>query len=423
MLYNNKYDKPNYKTVSGIRIYTGTTKYSKHLLKQSIKYHKSQIKQKIFTELTPSTLTAKGQFSNISFDEEDIIDMLTVPEGGYILKIGCNYGVLTNPCPNYEQPAVKARVSNRGRKPKIKPKSKRKLQGSGKFFSSQITFEIYNPDNYKVYKIKLFRNGGFQVPGVKKPDMTDLINPINTLLDYLRVEFMNPKIKVIYFISVMRNYICRIIDTNVLIRLNDLEIMLKNQKDNFETNQYIYDYVATLNTPCEKSIQDYIGIKKNLIGIAEIQNNCERYFGLILKFYRPVPWKENKRTTIKILRSGKINFDGGNSEDELIELYHWLENVFENNKDQILYNSQSTIDASVSDSDSNDSIYDDMLSDLTILDTSSLTSPANNNVESSADSPNDEPSSNNNSDANANVDADSDADDPPALGDNLVIEF
>jgi hypothetical protein len=362
-IYENKYDEANFVIRDNIKIFTGTTVQSKEHLEKSIKFYKNSLpeSERIFTEIVPSTLTAKGKFSNISFNEEEIIEFMTPPNGGYILQICCNYGVLVNPNPNYKQPPIKARVSNRGRKPKTKPKSKRKLQGTGKYFSSQITFEIYNPDNDKIYKIKLFRNGGFQVPGVKKPDMTDLLKPIHVLQNYLRNEFMDENIQVQYFISVMRNYICRLFNPDLLIRLNDLETFFKTQKENFNDNQEIFDFIDAGTFMCKDDIKEYIGSKQNPVGLAEIQNNCERYFGLIIKFYRPVPWKLEKRTTIKILRSGKINFDGGNSEEELRELYHWLELVFSKNYSEIIFDPVN-IGISSDNSESGESIYDEDLS-------------------------------------------------------------
>lgn len=361
----NKYDPLNFNIVDNIKIYTGTTQYSKKKIDSNIENYKSKIlpSQKIFTPLVPSTLTAKGRFTGINFNEEDIIDMLTTPVGGYILKICCNYGVIINESPDYIAPPVRSRISNRGRKPKLKPKSKRKLQGSGKYFSSQITFEIYNTVSKKIYKIKLFRNGGFQVPGVNKPDMTDLIIPITILRDYLREEFVDDTITVKYFISVMRNYICRLFNPNMLIRLNELETLFKTQKkmDDVDPLYELVDEIKdNLHLNCVDEIQEYIGKKPNDIGIAEIQNNCERYFGLILKFYRPVSWKLNKRTTIKILRSGKINIDGGNSVEEAYELYNWLENIFIDYQSSIIFDT-SVNDQSSSDYDvgSGDSIYDD----------------------------------------------------------------
>ena len=46
--------------------------------------------------------------------------------------------------------------------------------------------------------------------------------------------------------------------------------------------------------------------------ISEISLNGERYPGLLVKFLRPIPGKEGKKLTIKILSSGKINLDGAN---------------------------------------------------------------------------------------------------------------
>ena len=356
---------------SAIKIYTGTTKYSFEQINSNIQKYKQITEnvenKKIFTDLKPSTITAKGLFNNIDFKEEDIIDMLTTPTGGYILSIVCNHGEHINPNPNYKEPPPKVRISNRGRKPKEKTKTRRKIQGSGKYFSSQITFNIYSTETRKVYKIKLFRNGGFQVPGIQNPNMTDIILPLTILREYLRKEFLDDTIEIQYIISVMRNYICKISNPNILIRLNEIERIIKNLKENENYNE-IYDYIDTIAekyniSNCE-CIKEYIG-KKNVIGLAELQNNCERYFGLILKFHRPVPWKLNKRTTIKILRSGKINIDGSNSIEESFELYYWLENLFNQYYSHILYVSNGSESINLtpenSDTDSGVSIYDDDL--------------------------------------------------------------
>ena len=93
------------------------------------------------------------------------------------------------------------------------------------------------------------------------------------------------------------------------------------------------------------------------MNIAEIQNNCERYFGIKIKFYRPVPWKLDKKTTIKILRSGKINFDGGNSEIEIKELYYWLQWIIIKNYKDVIYTNETPNVGSESDTDYS-SLYD-----------------------------------------------------------------
>ena len=348
-----------YYMIDGIKIYTGNTMETRCQFEQHINYYKARLTNPILTTLNPSTLTAKGMLSNISFNEEDIIGMLSEPSDGNILKIGCNFGEIINNSSNYTKTLPKMRISNRGRKPKVKPKSKRKLQGSGKYFSSQITFEIFNPANNKIYKIKLFRNGKFQVPGVIKPDISDIIYPVKTLQEYIKNEFMHENIKIKFLASVMRNYTSRIIDDNLLVHLNKLEEMFINEKKIEKDNEKIIKLVEDrLGCDISCKIIEYLGIAYPIM-IAEIQNNCERYFGLIVKFHRPVPWKLDKKTTIKFLRSGKVNFDGGNSIEEIMELYYWLQYFYERHKNFILHD-MSIIENTSEDSDGSgyESLYD-----------------------------------------------------------------
>lgn len=357
-LIENGYD---FHTINGINIFHGIKPDDKVKKQANIEYYKELSNKKtIFTPIKPSTLTAKGEFTNISFNEEDIIDMLTLPKDSYIISIGCNFGELKNDKQLIKK--EKKRLSNRGRKPKVKPKSKRKLQGSGAYFSSQITFEILNENKTKIYKIKLFRNGGFQVPGINKPDMTDLIFSITHLRDYLRYQFHDEYIDIKYMISVMRNYICKLINPTYYIKLNCLENVITKEKnafisDNIKQEKLWYMLKGKENGLIYKIFQYLPEFFKNPIDIAEIQNNCERYFGLIIKFYRPTIDRINKRTTIKILKSGKINFDGGNSEEEIEELYYWLNFIFFKYKKEIIFDSNAEISDTSSDGAS--SIYDE----------------------------------------------------------------
>jgi hypothetical protein len=74
-----------------------------------------------------------------------------------------------------------------------------------------------------------------------------------------------------------------------------------------------------------------------MMNIAEICYNTDKCFSLIIKFYRPIPTDLEKKTTVKILKSGKINFDGGNNEQEMLELYHWLEYMYWKNRDKFIF--------------------------------------------------------------------------------------
>lgn len=313
-----------------IIIYKGTTPELRDQHNKNIEYQKTLISDKLFTEIKPSTLTAQGLMSNIAFEEQEIIDMLDEPSNE-ILMIGCNYGEVFNP--NYNIPKVIKR-SGRGRKPKPKTKTKRRVQGTGKYFSSQITFLIKHPVSETEYKIKLFRNGVFQVPGVQNPSMTDLIQPINILREYLEKNF-NEKIKVMNFMAVMRNYKSKLVNKNWHVDLEKLEECIIKEKSFKSFLPYLKYALAPMNSERKNRCMKFIG-KTNPMNIAEVSYNTDRHFCLILKFYRPMPYVKDKKTTVKLLKKGKINFDGANSEIEVLELYHWIEYIYHKYKDEIL---------------------------------------------------------------------------------------
>lgn len=250
----------------------------------------------------------------------------------------------------------------RTRKEKAGKKSKRKRQGTGIYFSSQITFEIYNHINKKKSKLKLFRNGNFQVPGVKSPNMDDLIGPLYTLRDYWNATNPDNQTGISYILSNMRNYKCRLANENLTILLNRLEDSLHNEK---ELPLFPEDPIAKLNELQSHGISDkmceaiFQYVNYSLFTISEINNNSERNPGLLVKFNRPIPNKSNKKITIKILSSGKINFDGGNSELEVFELLHWLKYIFIKYWDEIIYDpSKHSYEVNSEDTEQYESIYD-----------------------------------------------------------------
>lgn len=320
-----------FKNIQGIKIYSGTTQESRARYLRSLKYLKSiGTTKEIFVKPQPSTLTAQGLMSNISFDEKDVIDTLSDPTGD-IMLIGCNFGEKLNP--EYQIPQVQ-RKSGRGRKPKPKVKSKRRSQGNGKYFSSQITFIIRHPVSKINYKIKLFRNGVFQVPGVKDPSMIDLIAPVTILKDYLAYNF-GEDVQIMNFMAVMRNYKARVIDETFRVDLTYLEDIINFYKAHKLFDPFIKRELDPLPKKLQSKAAKFIG-KSNLMNIAEINYNTDKCFCLNIKFYRPMPNDLKKKTTVKLLKKGKINFDGGNSEYEMLELYHWLKYLYSTFSDEIL---------------------------------------------------------------------------------------
>lgn len=323
--------KQEFNEIDNITIYTGTSEESRDFYTKSIAHLQDAFKgEKLFNLPLPSTLTAQGLMSNISFDERELFDMLSEPTG-CIMRIGCNFGKMYNK--NYVKPVI-VKKSGRGRKPKPKEKKKRRTQGTGDHFSSQITFVIQHPDTNVEYKIKLFRNGVFQVPGVKNPTMEDLVKPIEILRQYLLKNF-DEDVQVIDFIAVMRNYKAKILDANLFVNLIELEDIITAEKSFISFEPFIKYSLSALSQHQLDKAMKFIG-KTNPLNIAEITYNTDKCFCLALKFYRPMLKEIDKKTTVKLLKKGKINFDGGNSELEMLELYHWLELLYKTYADKIL---------------------------------------------------------------------------------------
>jgi hypothetical protein len=336
-------DIPCFDIIDNIKIYDGTTNRIRIDYNKKIKYLKSTLNNKlILSNLKTSTLTVKGKMSNILFDEKILIKQLSIPTG-YINKIKSKYGTLINPEYKEQEPP---KPSTRGRKPDKKKEKK--------FFNTQITFYIAKePKN--IYIIKLFRNGVFQVSGIKFKTMSDLIPIANILKEYLILN-IKKDIQIIEFKAVMRNYKCHIKNSNSLISLKKMENLLKQEKQNANYN-YIIDALIQDNIKSEtyNLLKEYIS-GYNLMNIAEITYISGK--SLNIKLYRHKPDHLEKKITIKIYIKGKINFDGFNSQIEVEEAYYWLNYIFKKYENIILIDKNSIKNEAEEDTDK-ESIYDD----------------------------------------------------------------
>jgi len=404
----------------------------------------------LFSIIENSTCTVQGSLSNVIHNESDLTD-LTVND--QIVKIDSNFIHLKFELYNNE---LKGRKSNRGRKKKVKPIKTRKYQGDGSSFNSQISFTVLgdvvrnkpiNPDKHSVkaivitkndiiqelftkeYKIKVFRNGQFTIPGVLTEDLSDVRPPLLVLCDYFEKMFND--VQIINLFSVMRNYKFHLIDGMIDVKklqvycvehfqhllntkfsdieefiinpiflnldmspntigwvefineYNDvnnmkLELSIKKLKNILKESKSTKNLFVDFDTVCEKimdiplsaiyikikkfismiqelyfiNFNDYViknlikfSIKSHLVKLekflfkskdnllSHIKYDPEKYPGFLIKVKTPNDVKHDKRTTIKIFPSGKINIDGSNNKTEAEYIYYWLNNLFHNNPD------------------------------------------------------------------------------------------
>ena len=275
-----------------------------------------------FNKIEPSVLTAQGKLTEVNFNEEDLI--LAINPTGRIKKLTSNFGELTNS--NYIFPEPAKRKSNRGRKPKIKKKNIRRNQGSGKYFNSQITFWVISKTiNDKFYKVKLFRNGSVEIPGGLLPDMSDIIEAVEIVAKAVgNCLLTNVEVSKLY--SVMRNYKTTVMGDNIRLNIGELYQIL---------------------------VEDTKSKSPDVDNVIEVRYNPERYPGLTIKLLTPIPTNSNKRTTIKIFKSGKINIDGATSPECAEKYYYWLNWYFDKHHKRVLYTYKTYESESDSDSSSN----------------------------------------------------------------------
>jgi hypothetical protein len=160
-----------------------------------------------------------------------------------IVSIDSNFGHLR--WETYDPDANKSK-SNKGRKAQAKPKKKRKVQGDGSSFNSSIQFTILGScirrtadvfDDKKMkkdyisiedledgtekivkyYKPKLYRNGRVCVPGALLEDISDAVEPLDILCEYL-CDVMNLSVERSYMENTMKNYKFRLRSHNIDMR-------------------------------------------------------------------------------------------------------------------------------------------------------------------------------------------------------------
>lgn len=407
----------------------------------------------LFSKMENSTCTVEGFLTNVTHDESELTQYLYCTKD--IVKIDSNFGHKI--FKGYKNPNEKIRTSNRGRKKKEEPVDTRKHPGDGSSFNSQISITVpgeverlkpTSPDKHspfaetyiissktyekfiKEYKIKVFRNGKFTVPGVLNESLSDVVEPLNKLCSYfsnmfcLDVEMQGLK-------SVMRNYKFHLLLHKINVRklqqycskhfqslLNtrfsdiedfiitpffekiaespgyegwsqyvnihpkvyvniDYHELLDRLKDSSSARNLFVDPDKLINILERENLEEvynrirvfihclqkscFVTLSETIIKqiiryhlrhrldkirtmltkdkdnmLSHIKCDLEKYPGMLIKLKTPNEKKKDKKTTVKIFPSGKINVDGANTREEAEYIYYWLNYLFSQNPDFVL---------------------------------------------------------------------------------------
>jgi len=99
-------------------------------------------------------------------------------------------------------------------------------------------------------------------------------------------------------------------------------------------SSYIGNFLHALETKLKKD-------KDNML--SHIKFDPEKYPGFIIKIKTPTHDNKEKRTTIKLFKSGKIDIDGANNRQEAEFIYMWLNSLFVDNRN-LTYNPDNPSD-------------------------------------------------------------------------------
>lgn len=339
-----------------------------------------------------STMTLDGTITNVRFNKEHTINLLTLSRN--IVEIGCNYGYMVS-----EEYKSSKLYKDRLKKKKNKGQDTRKKQGLGTHFNSQITFTILcDADPNNTYQVKLFTNGRVQIPGIGNFDKDNdslLNNMIDILCSYIKQhgnalmfrEHM--PINVINISPILQNY------KSITLGAEDC-----NQGEvKYWVNKKKEIKVAAPNLDLSELKRIFLEYHENQVRLPILLHSVvchsERYPGFLIKFSTPKiitdnykldkfiemarlyykkkvkkpklkpinilesdskiekickmiknAWAENnkcvkkvkpKQTTVKLFKTGKINIDHANNEEQTIMIRKIVVDTINSNWDNVIY--------------------------------------------------------------------------------------
>lgn len=282
------------------------------------------VENSMFTAPVSTTNTIEGFIAGVDFHEEQLIKIVEPCERVICYK--CNYGEKWWPL---YVPPVPPPKSTRGRKPVVKPKKPRKHQGNGKEFSSQITFVVRALSSGHIYKIKLFRNGTFQLPGTKTELIGEVLEcvgvveqKINQFLSQTKPDMPCAQLTTIHV--VMRNYkMAAKLPARAVVNFAKMQKYLETVRG---------DKLGALRdvpvlTGCAAPDEPVAAIPVTPQIIKVIYNPLKTKLAIIIA--TPNAYKPDKKMRVNVFLRGKINILGALDMGYTQIVCQWLCHIFE----------------------------------------------------------------------------------------------
>jgi len=298
----------------------------------------------ILTKLKLFVCTQSAKITDFNYSMEDFTKMIKNNLPDFILSLNTNY---VHIC----QPGCEAELKLNSKKKKNKVLKKRQTQGDETIFHSAIQLNIIlnsTIENYlsqskaKVYKIKLYPSTGkIQIPGIIKSDLSDGIEIINKLIDYINslplpplpgTEIV-PKYEIEDINTIMINYktSLKLVSQRILFNLNSIG-------EYIQLLEYLYIY-EDMSEKWAIPIHEENSFKRweklilppFLISDTKLKNNDKHISFTFIPLSTEIKPKKGKIATIKIFQQGKINILGIKNEFYANQIYIFLKNIIRYN--------------------------------------------------------------------------------------------
>jgi hypothetical protein len=278
----------------------------------------------IYSNLKVTMITVSANISNISLNEKnDIGDMIPT---GNIRCIHSNFGTKFREGYNPVIPIPKK--TNKGRKPK-KKKITSNRQRQGKLMHTQTTFEIESKENPdKIYKCRVFRTGGLNIPGALRDDLSDITDILSELEEFFQKHYSRNDIKC-----------CDIDDpmNGKCTPLRNYTSSLMVSSDNIGVNiRRLYTQLHT--NPHRDDIDDILPMG---------DKGCSN---LTIKFSRPTLKKEDATSTLKISRK-KLRFEGFKTRNDADDIFAWINMYIKKYYNEVVHDPEIQNEDESSDTD------------------------------------------------------------------------
>jgi hypothetical protein len=300
----------------------------------------NKLEDNILTELKLFVCTQSAKITDFNYSMEDFTKMIQENFPDFILSLNTNY---LHIC----QPGCESELKLNSKKKKNKILKKRQTQGDETIFHSAIQLNLILNNtikNYltqsksKVYKIKLYPSTGkVQIPGIIKSDLSDGIEIINKLINYIN--------SIPSILSAKKKY--EIEDINIIMINYKTSLFLASPRILFNLNsigEYIQllEYLYIYKDMTEKwaiPIHENNSFKRwkklilppFLISDTKLKNNDKHVSFTFIPLSTEIKPKKGKIATIKIFQQGKINILGIKNEFDANKIYIFLKDIIRYN--------------------------------------------------------------------------------------------